>query len=85
MGTNAPEIDGVLKADGSVPMTGSLDLNGNKIVNVGEPIEATDGVNKDYVDKEIEKKSHQFTNLLVLLNLPNYLLQLLIFLAMYTM
>lgn len=56
MWTNAPEIDGVLKADGSVPMTGSLDLNGNKIVNVGEPIEATDGVNKDYVDKEIEKK-----------------------------
>ena len=54
--TNAPDIDGVLKADGSIPMIGNLDLNGNRIVNVGEPVDTTDGVNKDYVDKEIEKK-----------------------------
>ena len=54
--TNAPKIDGVLKADGTIPMIGNLDLNGNRIINVGEPVDATDGVNKDYVDKEIEKK-----------------------------
>lgn len=54
--TNAPEIDGVLKADGTVPMTGDLDLNGNKIVNMGEPVDSTDGANKGYVDKEITVK-----------------------------
>lgn len=54
--TNAPEVEGVVKTDGSVPMTGNLNLNTNRITNLGEPIEATDGVNKQYVDTQITNK-----------------------------
>lgn len=41
---------GVVPLDGSIAMTGDLDLGLNKIVNVSTPIIGTDGANKSYVD-----------------------------------
>jgi collagen type VII alpha len=43
-------VAGYLKADGSVPLTGSLNLGGNTINNLGTPVAATDATNKTYVD-----------------------------------
>lgn len=39
-----------LNRDGSRPMTGAIDMDGNSILNVASPISGTDAVNKDYVD-----------------------------------
>ena len=39
-----------LKADGTGQMSGNLDLNNNRIINVASPISGLDAVNKDYVD-----------------------------------
>ena len=47
------EGGGDFYADGTVPMTGDLDLSSNKIINVGVPTTNTDGVNKKYVDDVI--------------------------------
>ena len=49
-------IDGVtmsnyLKKDGSVPLTGNLNLNSKKIINLSTPTSDTDATNKEYVDK----------------------------------
>ena len=41
---------GDLMADGSVPMTGALNMGGNKITNLGAPGEATDAVRKSDLD-----------------------------------
>lgn len=42
---------GDFMADGSTTMTGSLNMGGNSVVNVGEPVNDTDAVNKEYADK----------------------------------
>ena len=39
-----------LKKDGSVAMTGNLNLNSNKITNLATPVSDTDAANKAYVD-----------------------------------
>ena len=39
-----------LKKDGSVAMTGNLNLNNNKITNLATPVSDTDAANKAYVD-----------------------------------
>jgi hypothetical protein len=39
-----------LKADGTGQMSGNLDLNNNRIINVASPVSGLDAVNKDYVD-----------------------------------
>jgi hypothetical protein len=39
-----------LKSDGSRVLTGDLNLNGHKLLNVSNPTLATDGVNKQYAD-----------------------------------
>lgn len=44
---------GGFKADGSVPMSGDLNLDGHTISNVGAPVQSGDAVNKDYVDDVI--------------------------------
>lgn len=41
-------------ADGSVPMTGNLDMNGNRVTEVGTPTADTDAANKAYVDNALE-------------------------------
>ena len=41
-------------ADGSVPMTGPLDMNGNRVTEVGTPTADTDAANKGYVDDALE-------------------------------
>ena len=40
-------------ADGSVPMTGALNMDGNKITNTAEPTADTDVATKEYVDDTI--------------------------------
>ena len=37
-------------ADGTVPMTGTLDMDGNLISDVKEPVSAQDSATKNYVD-----------------------------------
>ena len=52
----AQEIaEGKLSPDGSVPMTGDLDMGENKILNVLEPEADTDAANKKYVDSRTFK------------------------------
>jgi hypothetical protein len=41
---------GAVAADGSIAMTGALNLGSNRILNVAPPAIGTDGANKDYVD-----------------------------------
>ena len=43
-------------ADGSVPMTGNLDMNGNRVTEVGTPTAETDATNKNYVDSGLSNK-----------------------------
>ena len=45
---------GDFMADGSVPMTGPLDMNGNRVTEVGTPTADTDAANKVYVDEALE-------------------------------
>ena len=42
--------EGDFMADGSVPMTGVLDMGANLISDVSEPVSATDAATKNYVD-----------------------------------
>ena len=44
---------GDMMADGSVPMTGALNMGGNKITNTAEPTADTDVATKEYVDDTI--------------------------------
>ena len=44
---------GDFMADGSVPMTGDLQMGGNKITNLAEPTDNTDAASKEYVDDTI--------------------------------
>jgi len=46
-------VSGLVKADGTVPMTANLDLNSNKIVNLTTPTAASDAANKSYVDAQV--------------------------------
>jgi hypothetical protein len=48
-------VDGAsfLKADASVNMTADFNLNSHKIIGMSDPVSATDGVNKRYVDASI--------------------------------
>ena len=43
------------KKDGTVAMTGNLDLGSKKIINVGNPTANTDAVNKTYVDNALSQ------------------------------
>ena len=53
---NAQETaDAKMSPDGSVPMTGDLDMGENKVVNVLDPEADTDAANKKYVDSRTFK------------------------------
>ena len=56
------EDAGFVKADGSVVMTGDLDLGGKKIVEVASPVANTDAANKIYVDTEVGKANTAASN-----------------------
>ena len=48
-----------VRSDGGTPLTGSLDMRFNKLVNLHKPTEQYDAATKDYVDyieKEIKEK-----------------------------
>jgi hypothetical protein len=42
-----------LKRDGTVALTGNLNANSNKIVNLAAPVDAGDAVNKGHIDTEL--------------------------------
>lgn len=42
-------VRGYVKADGTVPMTGALDMGGNKLTNVASPTDGRDAVNLEFV------------------------------------
>lgn len=48
------EGSGDFMANGTVPMTGSLQMGGNKVTSMAEPTADTDGATKGYVDQAIE-------------------------------
>ena len=50
-----PSVDTTLfvKLDGTIPMTGDLDMNHNQIIKIGEPNKSDDASTKNYVDSEI--------------------------------
>lgn len=50
---------GDFMADGSVPMTGNLQMGAKKITNVGAPTEATDAARKQEVDEKQDKITGQ--------------------------
>lgn len=51
---------GYVSADGSVPMSGNLDMGGNAISNVSTPTKNTDAANKNYVDSVFADPSKKF-------------------------
>src|ERR1051325_11427817 len=52
-----PPPTGGLNPSGTVPMTGNLNVNNNKVINVGTPTDSGDGVPKSYVDNTFVKKT----------------------------
>ena len=50
-----PNVNQVVLRDGSQDMTGDLDMNNKKIVNLADPIGANDVTNKAYVNSEVGK------------------------------
>ena len=58
--TNNPQdLSPFLKKDGSVPMTGSLNMSGNKIINLEDPASYSDAANKKYVDDHLHQTQVQ--------------------------
>ena len=47
----SPDLSGYLEKSGSSPMTGNLNMNNNKIINLAAGTQETDAVNKYYVDQ----------------------------------
>ena len=45
-----------VRSDGGTPLTGSLDMRGNTICNVADPVNPQDVVTKEYVDKGVGGK-----------------------------
>ena len=52
----ASALTGSVASDGQTPMTGNLDLNSNKIVNVTDPTLAQDAATKNYSDTTFARK-----------------------------
>ena len=74
--SNIPPTDTspFLKLDGTRPMTGDLDLDSHKIINVGQPTTDTDAASKGYIDNTLAEShltsSHK-SNEFKYLNDPN--------------
>jgi len=57
---NTLELTNYVKKDGSVSMTGNLNMNNNKITNLANPVNDNDATNKSYLDNEIKKYFFSF-------------------------
>lgn len=58
----ALEDAGYVTADGKVKMTGNLDVDSHKVVNLAAPEAGTDAANKTYVDTEVGKANTAASN-----------------------
>ena len=52
-------LSSYLKRNGSTAMTGELNGGGNKIINIGKPLQNSDAATKDYVDKLVHHTAVQ--------------------------
>lgn len=52
--------DGKVAPDGSVPMTGNLNMDDNKVINVADPENDNDAVNKKYADENFGGRTLSF-------------------------
>ena len=57
--TNPQDLSPFFKKDGSISMTGNLNLNGNKIVNLEDPASDSDAANKKYIDDHLHQSQIQ--------------------------
>ena len=55
----SPDLSDYSKKDGTVPMTGDLNLNNNKIKKLSNPTQDNEAVTKDYADKLVHKTAVQ--------------------------
>lgn len=53
--TKKIELGDYFKKDGSVSMSGNLDANGNKVINLKTPSSDTDDATKKYVDDGLKR------------------------------
>ena len=63
-----------LRKDGQQAMTGSLNMNGNQIIRLKEPVSSSDASTKGYIDKKISEShinTSDKTNVFKYLNDPN--------------
>ena len=56
--TGAPDLSDYLEKDGTVTMTGNLNLGNNKIVNLSDPTTDQQAANRGWVRKQIEMFDH---------------------------
>ena len=49
--TAAPDLSDYLEKDGTVAMTGDLNVGNNKVINLSNPTQDNEAITKDYVDK----------------------------------
>jgi hypothetical protein len=47
-----------MSVDGKLTVTDEIDLTGNRITNVGDPVEDTDGVNALYVESRVANQNN---------------------------
>ena len=57
--TGSPDLSDYFKKDGTVDMTGNLNLNNNKIINLSKPTQDNEAVTKDYADKLVHHTAVQ--------------------------
>ena len=57
--SGSPDLSDYLEKDGTVAMTGNLNINNNKIINLSKPTSDTDATTKDYVDNLVHHTSVQ--------------------------
>ena len=46
-----------IRSDGTTPVSGSIDMRGNTLTNVLDPVDAQDVATKEYVDKTVSNVS----------------------------
>ena len=56
--SGSPDLSDYLEKDGSVAMTGNLNLNNNKIVNLSDPTTDQQAANRGWVRKQIDRLDH---------------------------